>query len=218
MRTMSDGEPCEAEISPANYLTEIAELMSYDFVRFIPLTKGEIAVVDTWAYDAIVSMGKWRCHRGYAIHGNNGERNIKMHRAVLTLAGHDLTDREGDHHNGDTTDNRLLNLRRATSAQNQIAKRRLPNNSSGYIGVSWCKARSKWIAYIEGGNGRQHLGMFTNKIEAARARDNAALALWGHWPKMNLPLDLPYEYDGPPIIPRPPFESLARALGRSKRR
>ncbi len=48
--------------------------------------------------------------------------------------------------------------------------------SSGYWGVSWDRKQKKWQAYLRDDSGRMvYIGRFTNKEDAARARDRAAL-------------------------------------------
>ena len=49
-----------------------------------------------------------------------------------------------DHINGDTTDNRIENLRKASLSQNQHNSKKNKNNSSGHKGVSWDKSKNKW--------------------------------------------------------------------------
>lgn len=47
------------------------------------------------------------------------------------------------------------------------------NNTSGYRGISWCKARNKWEAYISVHCKRKRLGRFDDIKEAIEARKNA---------------------------------------------
>lgn len=49
--------------------------------------------------------------------------------------------------------------------------------SSKYFGVLWYKPKNKWNAYIWSGGKRKHLGYFEKEIDAARARDAAAIEL-----------------------------------------
>lgn len=51
-----------------------------------------------------------------------------------------------DHIDGDPTNNRIENLRDVTQIQNLKNARMKSNNSSGFNGISWCKARDKWLA------------------------------------------------------------------------
>lgn len=55
-----------------------------------------------------------------------------------------------DHINGDRADNRISNLRdvsQSVNTQNQ-RKAHSKNKTSGLLGVSWDKARAKWIARV----------------------------------------------------------------------
>lgn len=67
-----------------------------------------------------------------------------------------------DHKNQCRSDNKINNLREATSSQNQR------NRDTG-IGVSYNKAARKYRAYTSG----KHLGSFTSFDEAKTARDKA---------------------------------------------
>ena len=55
--------------------------------------------------------------------------------------------------------------------QSQNTRRLRSNNTSGYRGVYWDKATSKWRVQITVNNKSKHLGRFTNLEEAARAYD-----------------------------------------------
>jgi len=86
---------------------------------------------------------------------------------------------EIDHVNGDPADNRLVNLRLATRAQNNRNRRTPRNNTSGVKGVAYHVRAGAWVAYIRAGGRRQHLGTFTTKDEAAVARAAAEARLHG---------------------------------------
>lgn len=65
------------------------------------------------------------------------------------------------------------NVRWATRKQ-QIANTRIPTtNTSGVKGVHLYKATGKWSAYIYKDRKRKHLGYFSTKIEAMKARERA---------------------------------------------
>ncbi len=81
--------------------------------------------------------------------------------------------KEIDHINGIRDDNRLINLREATRAQNQHNKPISKNNTSGCKGVMWNKSEEKWRASISFNNLRKHLGSFNTKEEAIKARKDA---------------------------------------------
>lgn len=184
-------------------MKEINELMS-DLIRFISLTKGVVAVVDAWCFDAIVAMGAWQSTRGYAHRGQGGIYGCHqiMHREVLLLAGHDITGLEVDHANGDRADNRLSNLRPATRQQNSVNSRS-KSQTSRYKGLYQHKDTGRWQARFKLNGQERSLGCYATEEEAARAYDAKVFELFGHWSKLNFPLDLPYRYEGPPIVERP---------------
>jgi len=171
------------------------------YPEFIPLTKGHVAVVDRWAYDDIVAMGAWHYHGGYARRKTDGGRRAQlMHREVLLLAGVELDGSKVDHINGDKSDNRLSNLRPATTQQN-AANSRSHSKSSRFKGI-YNHKRWGWQARYKLDGKERSLGYYSTEEEAARAYDAKMLELWGHWAKLNFPLKLIYETQGPPRIKR----------------
>jgi hypothetical protein len=73
-----------------------------------------------------------------------------------------------DHADGDGANNRLANLREVSVAENNRNRRVPSNNSSGFIGVHWCKRHEKWIARITLAGKKVHIGSF-DTAEAAHA-------------------------------------------------
>lgn len=72
-----------------------------------------------------------------------------------------------DHVNGDRADNRIDNLREASTAENRMNSGINRNNTSGHKGVIWCPHNKKWRARISVGAKRHHLGHFTSREAAA---------------------------------------------------
>jgi hypothetical protein len=122
--------------------------------REIPLTQGQVALVDAADYDAL-AQHKWcalwdsdtrsyRAARGTRIDGAN--RTIYMHREILGLKHGDP--QRGDHVEASKTlDNRRLNLRIATHAENTRNQRKHRDNRSGYKGVTF-KSVNRYQARI----------------------------------------------------------------------
>lgn len=81
-----------------------------------------------------------------------------------------------DHINGDTTDNRIENLRECTAAQNQYNSRRKRNNRSGRKGVVYHKkcTGKPWHAKIRVKGKVISLGYHPTVEEAGAAYDAAA--------------------------------------------
>jgi hypothetical protein len=86
-----------------------------------------------------------------------------------------------DHRDGDCTNNRWNNLRRATRSQNNANRSRPRHNTSGYKGASRCRRSGKWLAHI-GINGKIiFLGRFETPQEAHAAYLKAARKLFGEF-------------------------------------
>jgi hypothetical protein len=81
-----------------------------------------------------------------------------------------------DHINGDRADNRILNLREATSQENN-RNMKARGSISGFKGVY--RARRKWRARIRINRKIKNLGYFDTREEAARAYESKAKELFG---------------------------------------
>jgi hypothetical protein len=149
----------------------------------IELTKGQFAKVDLDDLDKVMfdcwSLGG----DGYAVRGAPKNKLFRMHRVILGLPADDS--RQVDHRNRDRLDNRRWNLRIATRPQNQVNKEKRAGTSSRFKGVSWHKLTGKWVAKLRVDGRDQHLGLFTDEVEAARAHDRAALTAWGEFAYIN---------------------------------
>jgi hypothetical protein len=86
-----------------------------------------------------------------------------------------------DHIDRDRSNNRIANLRPATQSQNKANEVLRTTNTSGYRGVGWEARAGKWFAKIVRDGRQVHLGYFSDKLEAARARDAAARNVWAEF-------------------------------------
>lgn len=85
---------------------------------------------------------------------------------------------EIDHINGNKSDNRWCNLREVTKSQNTWNRKKLKNNTTGYIGVYHIKKSNKYSAII-------NLGTFDTPEKAAVAYNKAAARLRGDFATLN---------------------------------
>lgn len=79
-----------------------------------------------------------------------------------------------DHANNVKDDNRLVNLREATDAQNNANRPRPKNNKSGFKGVFWYARIGKWRATVGLNSKRIYLGDFATVEDAHNAYVAAA--------------------------------------------
>lgn len=74
-----------------------------------------------------------------------------------------------DHIDGDRLNNRLVNLREATRAENmQNIQKANSNNKTGLLGAYWCKRDKKFIAKIKSNGVNRVIGYF-NTAELAHS-------------------------------------------------
>lgn len=160
-------------------------------MREIPLTRGQVALVDDEDYE-LVSKYKWQAEfctdtgTFYAQHARRFQRRINMARLILGL-GDDISIL-AEHRNHDTLDNRRGNLRKATVAQNQYNKHKSAGKSSSYKGVCFEKRPPKWKpwkAYFTFNKKRISLGNHWTEREAALAYNAAAKQYAGEFALLN---------------------------------
>lgn len=96
----------------------------------------------------------------------------KAHR-LAWLWIHGEMPKQIDHINGIKHDNRISNLRNVGDYE-QCRNKPIPkNNTSGILGVYYCKTMKKWTAHIGYDNKTKTLGRFNTKEEAITARKKA---------------------------------------------
>lgn len=98
---------------------------------------------------------------------------LLKHRAAWALAHGYWPEDHTDHINGDTSDDRLCNLRAVTASINGRNRRVASDNVSGVTGVHWYKPRGRWRASCTVNGKRRDLGLFRDKEDAIAARRNA---------------------------------------------
>lgn len=86
-----------------------------------------------------------------------------------------------DHKSTEQLENHIHNLREATMQQQRFNERRRKNNTSGYKGVSWDKARKKWEARIMLNRKNYSIGRFDDPLEAHIAWQQKAKELHGEF-------------------------------------
>lgn len=150
-------------------------------MKEIKLTQGKVAIVDDEDYERI-NKHKWCCIGGYAGRNING-KHYYLHWEIIGKPKKGL---EIDHTNKNKLDNRKSNLRICNRSQNNRNVFTNKSNKSGYKGVIWLKQNKKWMAQITFNYKRIYLGLFTNKLDAAKAYNDAARRYHKEFSSLNL--------------------------------
>jgi len=161
-------------------------------MKTIDLTQGQKAIVDDEDYERL-NIFKWcaawekDAKSYYAMRNvrNGKKRTIKRMARVIMNAP---LDKQVDHINHDTLDNRKSNLRLATCQQNHFNMKPQTRTSSIYKGVSFYKSTHKWEAYIKKDGMKHHLGLFKSEKDAALAYDRVALKMFEEYAYTNFPV------------------------------
>lgn len=107
------------------------------------------------------------------------------HRLIWAIVHLEWPASEIDHINCNPADNRIINLRSASRAENLRNIRKRLTNTSGYKGVKYNKANKNFNARIKYDGVEMHLGVFPSAIEAAKAYDEAAVKYHGAFARPN---------------------------------
>ncbi len=159
--------------------------------RRIPLTRGKFAIVDPDDYERL------NAHKWHAVKSKNtfyawrvvriGKARkpvvIRMHRQVMETPDGLFV----DHINHNGLDNRKVNLRPATCAENNRNRRKSSSKKflSRFKGVGWNRDQRKWSARILFNRKQIFIGYFVDEIEAAKAYDEAAKKYFGEFANLN---------------------------------
>lgn len=146
--------------------------------------KQNTVIVDAEDMDVVLSFPWYVGTVGYACRGTTPRKTGKMlllHRELLNAD----PSKKVDHRNGDTLDDRRINLRQCTHAQNISNQKLQKSNKSGYKGVHFDKSRQKWMSYVTKDRKVYHLGRFSTPEEAAMAYNKKALELFGEYARLN---------------------------------
>ncbi len=158
--------------------------------RVIELIQGYYVIVDESDFER-VSKYKWCVHihrrKNGLINGPYAQSKINgkwilLHRFILGLQDPNM---KVDHINHDGLNNCRNNLRLCTNQQNQGNRRKQPNTSSKFKGVSWYKRDKKWRSSIKVDGKHINLGRFDIERDAAVAYNLRAYIEFGEFAKLN---------------------------------
>jgi hypothetical protein len=148
----------------------------------------KFSIIDIDDLDKVINGFKWIAHaestNTYVDQRFNGKYQ-QLHRFLLSAP----QEKDVDHINGNTLDNRKSNLRLCTKHENQRNRRLGKNNTSGFKGVTKSRKES-WKANIYIHGRQTYLGSFSTPELAALAYDEAANKHYGDFAKTNMDLGL----------------------------
>lgn len=96
-------------------------------------------------------------------------RDYLAHRLAWLYVNGEMPSKQIDHINNKRDDNRISNLRCATSNENARNALMRADNTSGVKGVCFDKIRRKWIARVGINGENKHVGYFDSILEADMA-------------------------------------------------
>lgn len=104
--------------------------------------------------------------------GSVFKKLVRAHRVIWKLV-HGTEPEQIDHINGDRADNRIINLRAVSNADNHRNMSLSTANKSGVTGVFWFARTGRWRSEITIAGKNVHLGYYLNKNDAIAARHRA---------------------------------------------
>lgn len=150
---------------------KLSQVRLRDMMRHVPATGELIWKIfkinsNTKIGDRVGSIQKSTGYRRVMIDG----KEYYTHALIVLYVTGKLPKYRVGHKNGDRGDDSLHNLYNLTKSGIGKSKSKNSKNTSGYTGVSWDKATSKWRASITCKGEREYIGSYVDKSDAIDAR------------------------------------------------
>ena len=156
-------------------------------MKRIPLTQGKETLVDDQDYEYLIQWD-WCANRkdsAFYTQGRiDGNTTTSIHQVLGKLLGFS-SGVNVDHINRNGLDNRRENLRPASKMENARNRGPQVNNTSGFKGVTLYRYDDTWQAQIHVRGKNIYLGRFDDKVEAAKAYNEAAKKHFGEFAWLN---------------------------------
>jgi len=104
---------------------------------------------------------------GYVVTFSNGKKYF-VHRLIFLMHHGSLPERL-DHIDGNRSNNKIENLRKADKYENQYNRKLAKNNTTGVKGVTWRKKEKRFLAICHVSGKRFELGYFKILEDAKKA-------------------------------------------------
>ena len=140
-----------------------------------------MALVDDEDFEYL-SQFNWHFNGGYAVRTVGSKcYKIYLHNQLMKPP----KGFEVDHINLDKLDNRRMNLRIVTKAQNQQNRASFLGSSSKFRGVTFHKGTGEWQAQIRKDGVIKYLGLYVTQEEAALIYNQKSIELFGEYGRLN---------------------------------
>lgn len=167
-------------------------------MKEIKLNDEYITLVDDCMYDTLIQFDWYasvnaitgKVYVSTFVKVNDIMDTYYLHRLLIDVND----DEDVDHKDGNSLNNQMYNLRRATKAQNCQNRKPIIGKSSKYKGVYYHKCRNNFGSQIKVNGNAKSLGTFIDEIEAAKTYDRAALYYFKDFAYLNFP-ELREEYN-----------------------
>lgn len=164
---------------------------TFETSKTIPLTRGDIAIVDAELYDEL-SKYKWHSHAGYAARTKKKKGVVTillMHRIIMGINDPKII---VDHINRNKSDNRRANLRLVNKSQNGMNRPKDSDGNNAYkcIYKFHPKHKRKKPYYVQmTANGKKyHGGYFETPEQALSKYNEMARRFHGEFAYMQAPM------------------------------
>jgi len=149
----------------------------FDWLEYKP--DGTLVWLKTPSSKAVKgSIAGWKDKDGYIVVTFNGKK-IRASRLIWYMHHGYMPEQHIDHINNLITDNRIENLREASSQQNSCNRGKQSNNTSGFKGCTFSKG--KWQVMITVNKKPHYIGRFLLLEQASFAYEQAAKKLHGEF-------------------------------------
>jgi len=134
-------------------------------------------MLNRWTWHAFKGKGGVMYYVRRSTHMPNGKRSAWLHREIMG----DPIGMEIDHANGNTLDNRKVNLRVCNCSENRCNCGKRKTNTSGYKGVSFYRPNGMWVAQIQKNKQKYFMGYHSTPELAYEAFKAKAVELHGEF-------------------------------------
>lgn len=146
-------------------------------MRELPLTRGQVALLDDDDWDRVVAVGRWQALPHHSSGHYAFRKGVYLHCFVMGRS-------RVDHINGNKLDCRKSNLRPATQAQNSRNAGLRKDNSTGYKGV-FCKVGKRGVERFHTHVAGRYRGSFSTAVAAAVEYNIQAIREFGEFARLN---------------------------------